>query len=106
MTKERFAYIWRYTINPDCRSEFFAAYNPSGEWAQLFSRDPAYQETVFLSDDRHENRFVTIDFWNSKADRDAFQKKYSAEFAALDDKCETFTTDEENLGDFLEIGAR
>ena len=37
MASERFAYILEYTIDPNRRADFLAAYNPEGEWAQLFS---------------------------------------------------------------------
>ena len=103
MASERFAYIWQYTIEPSFRTAFLAAYKPSGEWAQLFSRDPSYIQTVLLQDDEDENRYVTIDYWKSKADRDSFRERYSVEFDSLDNRCETFTREEQFLGDFLEI---
>jgi hypothetical protein len=103
MARNRFAYIWRYTIEPAYRSAFLAAYNPRGEWAQLFALDPSYIETLLLHDSEDENLFVTIDFWTSKANRDSFRKQFSAEFDALDSRCETFTRDEQFLGDYLEI---
>ena len=104
MASERFAYIWRYTINPAQRSDFLAAYNPKGEWAQLFSREPSYIQTVLLEDAEDETQYVTIDFWKSKADRDSFRKRFSVEFDSLDSKCEAFTKEEQFMGDYLEIG--
>ena len=103
MTSERFAYIWQYTIDPAFREPFLAAYQPNGEWARLFARDPSYLVTVLLQDDADENRYVTIDYWKSKADRDSFRQRYSVEFADLDERCEAFTKNEQFLGDFLEL---
>ena len=103
MASKRFAYIWRYTIEPARRSDFLAAYNPRGEWAQLFSSDPSYVETILLRDDENEYKYVTIDFWKSKADRDSFRERYSTEFDSLDSRCEAFTKEEQFLGDYLEI---
>lgn len=103
MMSERFAYIWRYTINPDRRSAFLAAYDPGGEWTRLFSRDPSYIGTVLLHDAENENRYVTVDFWKSRADRDSFRERYSAEFESLDSRCEAFTEDEQFLGDYVEV---
>lgn len=103
MASERFAYIWRYTIDPRRRSEFLAAYDPRGEWAQLFSRDPSYIETVLLHDGEDENRYVTIDFWKTKVDRDSFRNRFSAEFDGLDHRCEAFTYEEQFLGDYFEV---
>ncbi len=103
MTSERFAYVWRYTIDPDHRSAFLAAYNPTGEWAQLFSSDPSYLGTSLLEDVDHQDRYVTIDYWKAKADRDAFRERYADEFNKLDSRCEAFTREEEFFGDYLEV---
>jgi heme-degrading monooxygenase HmoA len=104
VTRERFAYIWQYTIDPDCRQAFLAAYEPQGEWARLFSRDAAYIETVLLQDDKREDRYMTIDYWTSRSDRDAFREQYSIEFEELDSRCEAFTREEQFIGDFQVIG--
>jgi heme-degrading monooxygenase HmoA len=104
MASKRFAYIWRYKIEPSRRPAFLAAYNPNGEWAQLFSRDPSYIETVLLQDDEDRDRYVTIDYWKSKADRDSFRERNSIEFESLDSRCEAFTKEEQFFGDFLEVG--
>lgn len=102
MATQRFAYIWRYSIEPARRSEFLAAYDPTGEWARLFARDPSYIETLLLLDAEDDNRYVTIDFWKSRADRDAFRKRYSVEYVELDAKCDAFTREERFLGDYIE----
>ena len=86
MVSERFVYIWRYTIDPTQRSAFLAAYNPKGELAQLFSRDPSYLKTLLIQDVDDENRYVTIDYWKSKDDRDAFRERFAVEFDALDNR--------------------
>ena len=103
MESERFAYVWRYTIDPARRSAFLAAYKPGGEWAQLFSHDPAYLETILFQDVESEDRYVTIDFWKSKADRDSFRERYPVEFDGLDSRCGAFTKSEQFLGDYLEV---
>ena len=103
MKSPRFVYIWRYKIDPACRSEFLDAYDSRGEWAQLFSRDPAYLATALLNDAGDENTYVTIDYWRSKAERDAFRKQHADDFASLDAKCEEFTKDEIFLGDYVEV---
>lgn len=103
MAQERFAYVWRYEVDPELRREFLAAYNPAGEWVQLFSRDPAYIETKLLQDVDDDNVFVTIDYWKSKAQRDLFRERFARAFDSLDNKCETFTRHEQFLGDYTEV---
>lgn len=106
MKKGRFAYVWEYSVRRTHRAEFLAAYGPRGDWVELFSREPGYLETVLLADEHDENRFVTVDFWVSRADRDAFRKAHADEFSRLDQKCEAFTEREFFLGDFVEIDGR
>ena len=104
MASERFAYVWEYRIDPNCRSQFLAAYRPDGEWARLFSKDSSYLGTKLLQDVADEDRFSTIDFWVSEAARDAFRERYAAEFDELDRRCEDFTRQERLVGDYVEIG--
>ena len=103
MSTARFVYAWQYRIDPDCRKEFLAAYGPGGDWVRLFSSDPAYLGTRLLRDVDDDCRYLTIDYWKSKTDRDAFRARHAGEFAALDRRCETFTREETLLGDFEEI---
>ena len=106
MTIRRFAYVWQYDIEPARRPEFLAAYGPGGEWVRLFSRDPAYIETRLLQAAGCENRYLTIDFWTSRTDRDLFRRRFRADFEALDRKCESFTRSEQHLGDYLDLAGR
>ena len=100
MTENKFAYIWQYTVPDAHKDEFLRAYGPDGEWVKLFSKAQGYVETVLLRDAEDSERYVTIDYWESKIARDRFRKKYSAEFATLDEECEAFTQKEEFIGDF------
>ena len=99
-----FTYVWTYRVDPQRRREFLAAYGPGGDWVQLFSRDESYLGTTLLQDVNDENRYATLDHWNSRADRDAFRRRYAAEFRALDERCEAWTTEELFVGDFARAG--
>lgn len=104
MPTGQFTYIWEYTIDPARQAEFLAAYKPNGGWAQLMSRHPGYLGTKLLRDVENENRFVTVDHWASKSDRDSFRKEFSSEFDRLDQECEQFTVRETFIGDFFILG--
>lgn len=103
MSKTPFAYIWRFTIRPERRDDFLVAYRPGGDWSRLFERDPDYLDTKLLQDADDENVFITIDYWTSRKARDDFREKFAADFASLDERCEDFTTEEENLGDYTDV---
>ena len=95
-----FAYLWRYQVDPKQKNEFLHAYGPDGEWVRLFRRDPAYLCTELLRDADNDHTFITIDYWASRTARDLFRERWSAEFAALDRRCEAYTRNEQLIGDF------
>ena len=43
-------------------------------------------------------RYVTIDYWASKAQYDAFLERFREDYAALDLRCEALTEIEERVG--------
>ncbi len=101
MESEKFAYIWQYTVDIQHTTKFLAAYDSAGTWAQFFLRDENYLGTELLVDDSDANRYLTIDYWTSKAARDNFRKRFRSEFNELDRKCEEFTSAESFIGDFV-----
>jgi len=104
MSPDQFSYIWEYTVEPTRKSEFLDAYRTDGDWARLMSRHPGYLGTKLLEDVDNDIRFVTVDYWTSKSDRDAFREQFKVEFDRLDHDCEEFTLSETFLGDFLILG--
>jgi heme-degrading monooxygenase HmoA len=105
MMHPTFAYIWQYSINPERKDEFLAAYRTDGEWVKLFSKDRNYVRTELLQDSSDESVYVTIDYWTSKTARNAFRESFAEEFAALDEKCEAYAIKEIPIGDFIIVGA-
>ena len=103
MTKKVFVYIWEYIVKDQCLTEFEKTYGPEGDWVQLFKKAKGYIATDLHRDVSNANRFVTVDSWNTKEDRDNFRKEYSKEFELLDEYCERFTEQEKPIGDFDSI---
>jgi quinol monooxygenase YgiN len=95
-----YSYIWEYIVHPEFKAEFEAAYGVDGEWAQLFRHEPAYIRTDLLRDRENPLRFMTIDYWKSREEYLSFQEKYRSDFAAIDTRCETLTSNEIHLGEF------
>jgi quinol monooxygenase YgiN len=95
-----FAYIWEYIIDERKRGDFLHYYEPEGVWVNLFRKGEGYIRTELLEDQENPQRFLTIDYWKSKADIDAFLKKHTQEFERIDKMCESFTQSERFLGDF------
>jgi hypothetical protein len=100
----KFAYVWEYLVRSDKIDEFESMYGPTGDWALLFSRAAGYFRTDLLRDVSNPLRFVTIDFWTSKAERDRFRKEVASAFELLDRKGEALTEAERFVGDFDLVG--
>lgn len=61
-----FVYLWEYFVAPAHHAEFEREYGPDGAWVELFSRGAGYLGTSLLRDRSNEDRFVTIDRWESE----------------------------------------
>ena len=92
--------LWEFRVRPGCETTFESAYGPDGDWARLFTRDPAYVRTELLRDRTRAGRYLTADFWKDAGAFSAFRQKFGAEYDALDRRCEAYTLEERKLGEF------
>ena len=100
MAVDPYIAIWAYEVREDCTDAFIEAYGPVGSWARLFRQASGYRGTELYRDRDLPQRFVTLDFWLSAEDHDAFQARFKEEYAALDRSCEPLTRSERRLGRF------
>lgn len=92
--------IWQFIVKAEAVAQFERAYGPDGAWAQLFSRHPGFTGTSLLRDASHPRTYLTIDTWESRAQRDAMLTAAKAEYAALDAEFEGWTESETEIGVF------
>ena len=95
-----FVYVWEYFVKTESLPAFEEAYHAEGTWVELFKKAEGYIATQLLKDDTKNNRYMTLDYWRTKADRDHFRQKFKDQFDLLDAHCEDFTLQENFLGDF------
>ena len=91
------ATIWRFRVPEGAVADFERAYGPEGDWALLFAQAPGYIGTELLRLD-DEAVYLTIDRWRSEADYRSAKQALEAEYAALDRRCEAYTSEETWLG--------
>jgi len=99
-----YAYVWEYTVSEANRGAFEEAYGPSGTWVELFRRAPGYVATELHRDREDASRYLTIDYWESEADWQAFRERWADEFEELDARCELLTTAERQIARLERIG--
>lgn len=95
--------IWEFAAKPEARAEFEHFYGPDGEWVQLFRRSQAFLRTDFFRDRHNENRYITIDYFSSKAGFENFLRDFRQEYEALDRRCEGLSACEREIGTFVAL---
>jgi heme-degrading monooxygenase HmoA len=92
--------VWAFDVKAGNVEAFERAYGPSGDWAQLFRKNPGYRGTELLKDVDTPGHYLTIDRWASRDDFWRFREAFRAEYMALDARFALLTTREQMLGDF------
>ena len=95
-----FGALWEFEVKPGYEGRFLSAYGPEGDWVRLFRTDAQFVETRLLKDFADANKFVTIDFWQSRAAYESFKKTQHDEYASLDRVCADLTISERLIGIF------
>jgi len=92
-----FVILWEFEVKPGCEAVFERVYGPSGDWAQLFRRDPRYRGTKLLRDVSHPLHFYTVDDWDSESDYRAFLERNQSAYQELDHRTRELTLRERKL---------
>lgn len=92
--------LWEFVVKEDARRRFELAYGPGGEWSKLFARSVGYRGTTLLQDLAHPGRYLTIDLWDSEAQRTQFLAERRTQVETLDGVFAQWTESEFELGTF------
>ena len=87
------------TLQPD----LFGGWELLRETGQIGGRATLKREQYLLQDEANPQRFITVDYWESKAACDAFRQRCQHEFEDLDVRCEEFTVKEREIGRFTPV---
>jgi hypothetical protein len=98
-----FLALWEFDVKPGCDQRFESVYGPDGAWAQLFRRDPAYQQTLLLRDTFRDHTYLTCDFWESRKAYESFLQNNSEAYLALDKISAELTVAKRNIGRFEQL---
>ncbi len=92
--------LWEFRVHAKSRKSFLRAYGNQGDWARLFRKAPGYVGTHLLPDPDDRLRFFTLDIWATRSAFVRAKKRFHAEYAALDARCESLTRSEKRIGSF------
>src|SRR2546423_7925812 len=96
---------WAFQVAAKLRDEFEKAYGPNGDWVGLFRSAEGYLKTELHCDPENAGRYITLDFWRSHAQYEAFKEQAKSAYQDIDLKCERLTQDERLLGEFSSVAA-
>ena len=99
--KTGFVIVWEFHVTASKRGAFETAYGPQGRWAKLFKTGAGYIRTELIRDLTSPTRYLTLDYWQSRGEYEAFRKKNVEAYALIDEKCEALTTKEIEVGRFI-----
>ncbi len=76
--------VWEFVVKEEARGQFELAYGPGGAWSKLFARCPGFRGTTLLRDTKNPGRYLTIDFWDTLAQREQMLAERKTEYSDLD----------------------
>jgi heme-degrading monooxygenase HmoA len=92
--------LWEFRVAADRQAAFEEAYGPTGAWARLFAEGAGFIGVELLRCTNEAGRYVTVDRWRSRADFDAFKRRFGAAYEALNRELEHLKSSEARIGAF------
>jgi heme-degrading monooxygenase HmoA len=99
-SKPSFVIVWEFRIQSTKRRAFERAYGPEGDWAKFFRKAKAYFGTELIQDTQQRDRYLTIDYWESRKHYEDFKKQNRSMYQLIDVRCEALTSAEFEIGQF------
>jgi heme-degrading monooxygenase HmoA len=90
--------VWQFEVKEDSQSMFELAYGPGGAWGELFAKCPGFRGTALLRDTKNPRRYLTIDSWDTEAQREAMLAEHGDKYRALDARFREWTIHEAEVG--------
>lgn len=75
-------------------------YGPGGTWSKLFARCQGFRGTTVLRDTNNPRRYLTIDLWETEAQREQALAERKAEYSDLETTLDKWTESRIEMGTF------
>ncbi len=92
--------IWEFVVKEEARGQFELAYGPGGAWSKLFAQCPGFRGTTVLRDTKNPRRYLTIDLWDTEAQREQALAESQAEYSDLEAAFGEWTESKTEMGMF------
>jgi heme-degrading monooxygenase HmoA len=91
---------WEFVVKEEARGQFELAFGPGGAWSKLFSRCQGFRGTTVLRDTKNPRRYLTIDLWETGAQREQALAERKAEYSDLEAAFGEWTESKAEVGIF------
>jgi hypothetical protein len=92
--------VWEFVVKDEARGQFELAFGPGGAWDKLFSQCPGFRGTTLLRDTKDPRRYLTIEFWDTAAQREQMLAEHRAEYTNLNADFDDWTESKAEVGNF------
>jgi len=92
--------VWAFVVKEEARGQFELTYGPGGAWSKLFARRLGFRGTTVLRDTKNPRRYLTIDLWETAAQREQVLAESKAEYSDLEAALGEWTESKAEVGIF------
>jgi heme-degrading monooxygenase HmoA len=92
--------VWEFVVKEEARGQFELAYGPGGAWSKLFARCLGFRGTTVLRDTKNPRRYLTIDLWETGAQREQALAESKAEYSDLEAAFDSWIESKTEVGIF------
>jgi len=92
--------VWEFVVKEEARGQFELAYGPGGAWSKLLAQSPGFRGTTLLRDTRNPQRYLSIDLWDTEAEREQMLAECKAEYSKLEAAIGDWTESRTEVGTF------
>ena len=92
--------VWEFIVKEEAQGQFELAYGPGGAWSKLFARCPGFRGTTLLRDTKNPQRYLSIDLWDTEAEREQMLAERKAEYSDLEAAFDEWTESRTEVGIF------
>ena len=92
--------VCEFVVKEEARGQLELAYGPGGAWSKLFARCPGFRGTTLLRDTKDPRRYLTIDIWDTVAQREQMLAERKVEYSDLEAAFGDWTESKTEVGIF------
>lgn len=76
--------VCEFIVKEEAQGQFELAYGPGGVWSKLFAGCPGFRGTTLLRGIKNPQRYLTIDVWDTEAQREQVLAERQADYSKLE----------------------